>query len=193
MKKLNKLLLAVLMVMTAFTASAWDDGDLSYEVYNSSKKLVSCTGLSSAGRGKTNLALTIPGTVTYNGTTYRVFRITENAFASQANLSSVTIKWGVKTISNGAFNATNITELKMPSSVQYVGSNAFVGCTKLKDIYYSSYDTKPYTNLAAWDNNGSGKTLYLPKHSTLSASDITGMSCWANFTINKNREDVYDW
>lgn len=194
MKKFNKLLLAVVMVVTAFAASAFEVGDCAYEISNSTKRLVNCTGLSAQGKGKSSLALEIPGTVSYNGTTYRVYRIAQNAFANQSNLTGVSIRWGTKIINDGAFNGCgNITYLRMASSVQYVGSNAFIGCTKLKSVYYASYDTKPYTNYTSWINKGSGITLYLPKRSTLSASDITGMSNWANFTIDKTKEDVYDW
>lgn len=194
MKHLNKLLLAVVMAVTALAASAFDVDDCSFDIYNSTNRLVSCTGLSSQGKGKSSLSLEIPGTVSYNGTTYRVYRITANAFANQSNLTGVRIWWGTKIIADGAFNGcANITFLRMPSSVQYVGTNAFIGCTKLKSVYYSTYNTKPYTNLSSWINQGSGITLYLPKRTYLSNSDITGMSNWANFTINKDNEDVYDW
>ena len=56
MKKLNKLLIAVIMVLTALGASAqeFSVGDLTYKIYSPNAW---CTGLTAAAKGKSNLAV----------------------------------------------------------------------------------------------------------------------------------------
>ncbi len=188
MKPFYKLLFAAAMMLAAMTASAqttFEVGDFAYQVDNVTDKLVACTGLSAQGRAQTTINLNIPGLVPYNGTNYRVYRISVGAFEGLTNTTStVEIDWGVKSIDRDAFlNCTNIITVRLPSSVQYVGTRSFWGCG-LEEVYYSSYNTKPLDQ-SAWENQGEGITLYLPRHSLLKASDFSGngMSCWENFEI----------
>ena len=194
MRKLCKLLVVVVMIMTAmaaWAATTFEAGALKYEVYDETKRLVTCTGLSAAGQAQTTVSLNIPGTVTYNGTTYRVFRIGEGAFANTANTSDrVYLGWGVKLILADAFkNCTAVQSVRLPSSVQWVGNGAFVGCSNLTAVNYSSYNTYPYMNSSAWDNKGEGITLYLPRHSLMDASNFTS----TNFTVDKTRNTICDF
>lgn len=56
--------------------------------------------------------ISIPETVEYNGRTFSVIGIDDNAF-------------------NGSYNLTNID---LPQTIQFIGKNAFDGCTSLKQI-----------------------------------------------------------
>ena len=58
--------------------------------------------------------IVIPSTVTYEGTTYNV-----------------------TSIGNNAFEYCNVTSIKIPSSVTSIGSKAFSNCAYLKDVYVS--------------------------------------------------------
>ena len=192
MKSLYRLLLSVFMVLTAMTASAFEVGNLAYEIYDETNRLVTCTGLSAAGQQAT--VSSIPGTVDYNGTRYRVYRIGSSAFANKTNLNTTFwISWGVKIIMADAFkNCTSIKTQKLASSVQIIQAGAFVGCSNLTKVDYSTYDTQPNPMPAAWDNKGQGITLSLPRHSTMTANVICTNN-WANFTVDKTRDDVADF
>ena len=104
--------------------------------------------------------VTIPSTVTYEGTTYSVTAIGANAFRAStaltgvtipssitrigyfafyecANLTSVSIPYSVTNIQHDAFGKTGLISVYMPSSVTYLGSEAFYYCTSLQSITLS--------------------------------------------------------
>ena len=83
--------------------------------------------------------VTIPSTVTYNGTTYSVTGIGGNAFYDCTGLTSVTIGNSVTTIGDGAFyNCTGLTSVTIPNSVTTIGYGAFYNCTGLTTINYNA-------------------------------------------------------
>ena len=112
MKKLNKLLLAVVMMVTAF--GAWGQefsiGDLTYKVIDTSSKFVEVSNVTSSG--KTKSTIEIPGRVSYNGTDYRVYRVAGLAFQ----------------------NLTSLTTLKIRLGVDILFADAFKGCTNLATV-----------------------------------------------------------
>lgn len=102
--------------------------------------------------------LTIPSSVTYNGTTYTVTEIGQgafwkcsgltsviipntvtqiriDAFLDCSGLTSVTIGNSVTTIGISAFmNCSNLTSLTIPNSVLHISNNAFMNCTGLTSL-----------------------------------------------------------
>ena len=80
-------------------------------------------------------SVTIPSTVTYGGSTYRVTRIGDEAFYNCAGLTSVTIPSSVTSIGSYAFSScTGLTSVTIPSSVTYLGESAFGLCTGLTSV-----------------------------------------------------------
>ena len=80
-------------------------------------------------------ALTIPDSVTYNGTTYSVTTIGNFAFNNCSGLTSVTIGGSVTTIGNYAFEmCRGLTSVTIPNSVDTIGSHAFKNCTRLTSV-----------------------------------------------------------
>ena len=78
--------------------------------------------------------LTIPSSVTYNGITYSVTSIGNNAFECCA-LTSVTIPNSVINIGDGAFNRCyGLASVTIPNSVTSIGSHAFTWCTDLTSV-----------------------------------------------------------
>ena len=108
-------LFVALFAATALWAYDFKYGDLYYNITSESDKTVEVnpddwdhySGLASA---------TIPASVTYDGTTYSVTSIGENAFTNCTGLTSVTIGNGVTSIGFGAFSGC--TSL---SKVNYTG------------------------------------------------------------------------
>jgi hypothetical protein len=79
--------------------------------------------------------ISIPATVTYNGTTYSVTAIGENAFYNCTGVTSVSIPNTITTIKRWAFDgATGITSFGITNSVNSIEDYAFFGCTGLKSI-----------------------------------------------------------
>ena len=79
-------------------------------------------------------SVTIPSTVTYNGKTYNVTDIGDNAFNGCINLTSVTLPNSIKKIGIHAFHGcTKLTFINIPDSVTTIGK-AFTLCSKLNEI-----------------------------------------------------------
>ena len=79
-------------------------------------------------------SVTIPETVTYNGTTYSVTSIGLGAFLS-CSLPSVTIPNSVTSIGAGAFfDCLGLTSVTIPNSVTSIGNQAFQECSNLTSM-----------------------------------------------------------
>ena len=77
-------------------------------------------------------SVTVPSNVTYNGTTYSVTGIENEAFRSCNELTGVTIPASVTSIGNYAFNGcSSLMVLWVPNSVKSIGNWAFGGCSEL--------------------------------------------------------------
>ena len=86
--------------------------------------------------------VTIPNTVTYNGTTYSVTSIGNFAFYGCSGLTSVTIPNSVTSIGNSAFSGCNgLTSVAIPNSVTSIGNYAFTRCPGLTSIMVESGNT----------------------------------------------------
>lgn len=93
-----------------------DSSGVSYEVTSDSKKTP--TVAYTAAPKKAKKTITIPKTVTVDGTKYKVTSIEENAFAENKNVKQIVVSQNITTI----------------------GANAFADCSKLKVI--TIYSTK---------------------------------------------------
>ena len=113
--------------------------------------------------------------------------IGSSAFSDCKSLSSVTFGKSVKSIGSSAFSGTQLTEVKIPSSVTYIGDGAFIAST-LKDVYaYTVEPTAIAQNTFATDTyNG---TLYVPKTSYYNYYYNTQ---WSQFLNIKEIDVEYD-
>ncbi|MDR1937742.1 MAG: leucine-rich repeat domain-containing protein, partial [Tannerellaceae bacterium] len=91
--------------------SSWISiGNLQYAIYNLENNTVSVR----AGENFNAATLSIPGTITYDGETYTVQVIAENAFYEYRQLVSVTIPGSVTYINHQAFSNTGLTSITIP-------------------------------------------------------------------------------
>lgn len=79
--------------------------------------------------------LTIPAKAKFDGKTYSVTAIGEDAFFDYDNLTSVTFPNTIKEIGEDAFyDCNNLTSAVLPKSIKTIGDDAFDYCYKLKNI-----------------------------------------------------------
>jgi len=79
--------------------------------------------------------ITIPSTVTYNGTSYNVTAIGDSAFHYCASLDGVNIPNSVVSIGDSAFyDCRGLDAITIPSFVTSIGNNAFYDCFNVSSI-----------------------------------------------------------
>lgn len=75
--------------------------------------------------------VSIPATVTYNGTTYTVTAIGDWAFYYCYGLTGISIPNSVISIGEGAFYGTGLVRVTIPDNVTTIGEEAFLNCKSL--------------------------------------------------------------
>ncbi len=137
MKK--NILLTLIALMCAIYAQAYDfkSGDLYYNITSYAEPYtveVTYQKWWSSDNYKLTSVI-IPATVTYNGKTYSVTSIGNEAFSWCTRLTSVTIGNSVTSIGKNAFfSCTGLTSVIIGNSVTSIGSSAFNGCTGFTSI-----------------------------------------------------------
>ena len=140
---LKTAILLLLLLGTAATAGAYDFvvNGIWYNYLVQSERTVSVTHAN--GYGYYTGSVTIPSTVTYNGTTYDVVMIGEKAFYDCIELSSVTLPNSIHDIGTSAFEGcSRLTSITIPSNVANIYASAFKNCTNL---YYVTLNTSTLT------------------------------------------------
>ncbi len=133
-KQIKKLTLATILLLFAHNVWAYDfvvDG-IYYNYLYDGNNSVSVTFKSGYRTYSGNV--TIPATVTYNGTTYNVTVIGTEAFRECPALDTVIISEGVTVIGTGAFNRSKMKSITIPNSVTTIENGAFGKCWELTEI-----------------------------------------------------------
>ena len=75
----------------------------------------------------------ISSSVIFDGQSYKVTEIKENAFKNNRVVTKITLPASIKTIGKNAFSGCKkLSSLTIPKNVKKIGANAFNGCSKLK-------------------------------------------------------------
>ena len=156
----KKLWVFVAMLCTLISASAYDfkvDG-IYYNISNEANKELSVTNCGNSYSGVVN----IPASVSYNGETYLVTTIGEDAFSYCSNLQSVTIPNSVTSIGYAAFySCSNLQSVTIPNSVTSIGDFAFGRCTNLRNLTIGSGVKS--IGVGAFSNGSSDNNYVIPK------------------------------
>ena len=116
--------------------------------------------------------------------------IGKSAFGS-CRINSLKLPPRLKTISEGAFQyCSSLTELHIPSSVEYIGSYAFSSCNQLNDIY--TYTVEPTIITETTFSTFASARLYIPETSFQYYYWDIG---WSRFNEDRYQKfsEVYDY
>ena len=136
----------------------------------------------------------IPSSVSYNGKSYSVTSIGDNAFSKCTGLTSVSIPNSVTYIGEWAFyGCTGLTSFTIPNSVRSIRRSAFAECTSLtsitisegvKDIGYYVFANctgltsitipNSVTYIGEWAFNG----CYFSERNFINKSSLTSSNTW---------------
>ena len=140
----------VVMLLTAPKAGAWTatEGDFKIEKPYSSYGSTEVTVKEYTGK---DTDITLPSTVTYSGTEYKVTAVGSNVLKKLAGTEgidlTVTIPEGYTTIAGNAFqNCYGLKTITIPGSVTKINYNAFDGCKDLAAVTFAE-GTKALTFL----------------------------------------------
>ena len=158
---------------------------------NAGSKTATVTGTDGSGATK----VTIPATVTVNGTTYKVTAIANNAFKGQKKITKVTIGKNVTTIGKYAFSGcTGLKTISGMSGLIEIGDGAFQKCTALKSITIGKKVKKIGKNAF----NGCKKLAKITIKTTKLTKKTIGKNCFkgvaakAEFKCPKKQKKDYE-
>jgi hypothetical protein len=126
--------LFALLATTCLWAYDFQSGDLYYNITSDTTVEVTYQAYDSYSNYEGLTSVVIPTFVEYNGSTYSVTRIGDDAFLF-SSLTSITIPNSVANIGNYAFTACySLDSITIPNSVISIGDNAFYNCQNLISI-----------------------------------------------------------
>lgn len=151
--------------------------------------------------------IVIPANITLRGHTLNVTGIGDEAFDNCSGVTSVSIPESVTSIGRYAFyNCTGLREVMIPNSVTSVGYSAFEGCTNLNEASLgtgvTSIDSRAFygcTNLyrvtvfattvptlgtQVFDQNASGRRIYVPADSKAYYKAATNWNAYADYIFD---------
>lgn len=146
MKKLHIVLFAIILGIS-FNTKAHDfsavnsDGDTIYYTYY----IGNTVAVSFQGNYPNSIYneyygdITIPDSVLYNGTYYKVTSIGLSAFSDNTLIASIILPSSLTKIDQGAFGGcSGLSSLTIPKNVTSIGAVAFQNCSSLGTVYFNA-------------------------------------------------------
>ena len=169
--------------LDAYIGSVGDEKDITFTLYTTTDAEEHPVNAAIITKAATNTQLvTIPASITREGTEYLIKNIGSYAFSTSKNLNNLKIATNVETIGKSAFTScTDLKTLELPSSLRAIKSDAFGGCKSLVEIV-SNVDKD---NLFAIDNDvfhsdtKAHAKLYVPEGESKGAYE--GTDYWSSF------------
>ena len=125
----------ILAISSCLYAYEVEIGGIYYGFIGRGKAYVTHGGLTAHAESHYTGKVVVPEEITYDGRTYTVVSVDENAFAGCEDLTSVEFPSGVLAVSPCAFlGCTGLTSVILPRGIMSLGSCAFTGCTSLEQI-----------------------------------------------------------
>jgi guanyl-specific ribonuclease Sa len=170
------------------TGDTFDVGEIKYYVRIPSLKEVIAYGVADG----TTLSgtVTIPATVDYDGVTYYVGSIQQEAFKDCTQIQKVVIADGIEKVGIGAFKGcTGIEEVELPESVNVIYWEAFSGCTALRTVKMPSSMSNIYNS--AFMNCSSLESIVIPSGITsIDASTFNGCTSLSQVTFPSGLQSI---
>ena len=124
---------------------------------------------------KSLTSITIPSSVTSIGNC---------AFEYCDSLTSVNIPDSVTTIGGWTFDSCDsLTSVNIPDSVTEIGSAAFYSCDSLTSVYCKATTPPALSDTYVFDNNGSGRKIYVPRQSVNAYKNAKGWNEYASAIV----------
>ena len=118
-----------------------------------------------------------------------VTTIGDEAFAYCSSLTSITIPNSVTTIGDYAFSyCTNLTSVTIPDSVTTIGNYAFYHCISLTSVYCKATTPPTLNGSSVFDDNGTGRKIYVPYQSLDAYKTATNWSEYADDIVGYDFE-----
>ena len=160
MKKLSFTLIIALLAAGGAWAQTFTVGNLQYNIRDANAKTVEVTNPVEEVVGK----LVIPSKVSYNGTDYIVEALGYSSF----------------------YNANNVTELVLPSTIIFVDDLAFFNCPKMEKLTVLAVNPPSYSDNLFPDLEYNRTPVYVPAESL----EDYKKTLWGVFNLKANESPI---
>ncbi len=126
--------MAFVALMAAAQANvAFEYGNFKFK-FDSEGKIVSCTGMTTAGLALHQDTIHVPAFAKYSDTWYFVNVLDDNAISNNAYVKVVVVPPGITTIKSAFVSCSNLETVTLPGGVKTIYNNAFRSCPNLTKL-----------------------------------------------------------
>lgn len=136
----------------------------------------------------------IPATVEFEGVTYTVRGIGPGAFYKCPKLGHVSLATGVRSIGVGAFEASGIKSIELPTDLNAISYRAFADCSQLKDVICHKLTPLSSIGTDAFSESTLQKCkLWVPETSVSKYTNSKTWNVFQNINTQETGSITYDF